>query len=199
MINATACILIGGKSKRFGSTKWKVKLGSKSVIEHIWSASSEFKFQYLIGKSKPKGIKKMFIEDLYDVQAPIIGLVSSIKSSKTDWILLLSCDLPLLNKDSLRSLWKSRGEKYDAVIPIVNGYRQPLCGLYRKRIKKELDMYIAKKNLSLNFFLESINCNFICISDNEQRFINMNTKEDFNKIEKIFELSTTKQSFRNNR
>ena len=37
MINATACILIGGKSKRFGSTKWKVKLGSKSVIEHIWS------------------------------------------------------------------------------------------------------------------------------------------------------------------
>ena len=90
MINATACILIGGKSKRFGSTKWKAKLGSKSVIEHIWSASSEFKFQYLIGKTKPKNIKKMFIEDLFDSQAPIIGLVSSIKSSKTDWILLLS-------------------------------------------------------------------------------------------------------------
>ena len=60
MINATACILIGGQSKRFGSTKWKVNLGSKSVVEHIWSASSEFKFQYLIGKTKPKNIKKMF-------------------------------------------------------------------------------------------------------------------------------------------
>ena len=192
MINATACILIGGKSKRFGSTKWKVKLGSKSVIEHIWSASSEFKFQYLIGKSKPKRIKKMFIEDLYDSQAPIIGLVSSIGSSKTDWILLLSCDLPLLNRGSLKTLWNSKREKYDAVIPIINGYRQPLCGLYHKRIKKKLDMYIAKKNLSLNYFLESINCNFICISDNEQTFINMNTKEDFEKVKRIFELYTTK-------
>lgn len=192
MINATACILIGGKSKRFGSTKWKAKLGSKSVIEHIWSASSEFKFQYLVGKTKPKNIKEMFIEDLFDFQAPIIGLVSSIKSSKTDWILLLSCDLPLIDKDSLRAIWNSSREKYDAVIPIVNGYRQPLCGLYHKRIKKKLDMYIAKKNLSLNFFLESINCNFICISDNEQTFINMNTKEDFEKVKRIFELYTTK-------
>ena len=78
----------------------------------------------------------MFIEDLYDVQAPIIGLVSSIKSSKTDWILLLSCDLPLLNRGSLRTLWNSKREEYDAVIPIINGYRQPLCGLYHKRIKK---------------------------------------------------------------
>ena len=60
------------------------------------------------------------------------------------------------------------------------------------RIKKELDIYIAKKNLSLNFFLESINCNFICISDNEQTFINMNKKEDFEKVKRIFELSTTK-------
>ena len=83
MINATACILIGGKSKRFGSTKWKAKLGSKSVIEHIWNASSEFKFQYLIGKTRPKkNIKKMFIEDLFDSQAPIIGLVSSINHLK---------------------------------------------------------------------------------------------------------------------
>ena len=192
MINATACILIGGKSKRFGSTKWKAKLGSKSVIEHIWSASSEFKFQYLVGKTKPKNIKEKFIEDLFDFQAPIIGLVSSIKSSKTDWILLLSCDLPLIDKDSLRAIWNSNREKYDAVIPIVNGYRQPLCGLYHKRIKKKLDIYIAKKNLSLNFFLESINCNFICISDNEQTFINMNTKEDFKKVKRIFELSKTK-------
>ena len=192
MINATACILIGGKSNRFGSTKWKVKLGSKSVIEHIWNASSEFKFQCLIGKRKPKDVKKMFIKDLFDFQAPIIGLVSSIKPSKTNWILLLSCDLPLIDKDSLRTIWNSRREKYDAVIPIVNGYRQPLCGLYHKRIKKKLDIYTAKKNLSLNFFLESINCNFIRISDNEQTFINMNTKEDFEKVKRIFELSTTK-------
>ena len=134
----------------------------------------------------------MFIKDIYDSQAPIIGLVSSIKSSETDWILLLSCDLPLLNKDSLRSIWNSKEQKYDAVIPIVKGYRQPLCGLYHKRIKKKLDIYIAKKNLSLNFFLESINCNFICMSDNEQTFINMNTKEDFKKVKRIFELSTTK-------
>jgi len=192
MINATACILIGGKSKRFGSTKWKAKLGSKSVIEHIWNASSEFKFQYLIGKTKPKNFKKVFIEDLYDSQAPIIGLVSSIGSSKTNWILLLSCDLPLLNRGSLRTLWNSKREKYDAVIPIINGYRQPLCGLYHKRIKKKLDMYIAKKNLSLNYFLESINCNFICMSDNEQTFINMNTKEDFEKVKRLFELYKTK-------
>jgi len=186
MIEATANILIGGKSQRFGSEKWKTKLGSHMILDHIWNSCINFKYQNLIGKKKPENIDKPFILDQYNTQAPIIGLHSAINSSNTKWVLLLSCDLPLINKDCLKFIWDSKAKKIDAVVPITKTQAQPLCSLYNVNILNKLDSSIKNKKFSLKNFLKSINTQFIKMNKYEKLFFNMNTQKDLKKIKLIY-------------
>ena len=50
MISASAFILIGGNSKRFGTTKWQAMINGKTVLERMWKSCDKFQERYLIGK-----------------------------------------------------------------------------------------------------------------------------------------------------
>ena len=182
MIEATAYILMGGKNTRFGSEKWKAKLGSQIVLDSIWNACSIFKERKLIGKKKPEQINKTFITDIYNYHAPIVGLHTALINSKTNWILVLSCDLPLINEGCLKFIWDSKKKGVDAVVPIVKDQVQPLCSLYNIDILSQLNYSINKQNLSLHKFLKSINTQFINMDHYERSFFNMNTQDDLKKI-----------------
>ena len=96
MITAKAFILIGGENKRFGSPKWKAVIDGKTVLDRIWDSCTEFENRFVVGKEKPSDLNKSFIQDELKLNAPINGLYTALKNSKTDWNLLLSCDLPLI-------------------------------------------------------------------------------------------------------
>ncbi len=186
MIEATANILIGGKSQRFGSEKWKAKLGSKIILTHILNSCKNFKHLNLIGKKKPNNINYTFISDHYDIQAPLIGLHSAIISSNTEWILLIACDLPLINENCLKFIWDSKIEGFDSVIPIVKGKMQPLCALYNINILKKLNLSIQNKQFSIKKFINSINAQFLEIVNYKNLFLNMNTINDYREIKLIY-------------
>ena len=183
-IPATATILIGGESKRFGSPKWQATINGRSILDRIWGVCNGFENRYVIGKEKPDSISYPFIKDELDIQAPIIGLYTALKNTKTDWILLLSCDLPLIDSKVFQKLWDSKNEKCDAVIPNANGKIQVTCGLYHKRNLEKLETEIQNGNYSLIKLLEKINSTFIDFGD-DQRLINMNTKKDMRAAEII--------------
>ena len=88
-INASAFILIGGKSKRFGSPKWKAHFNGKPILDNIWNACDSFQNRFVIGKEKPNGIMKPFVQDELEINAPINGLYTALRHSTSDWILLL--------------------------------------------------------------------------------------------------------------
>ena len=58
---ASAFILIGGKSERFGSPKWRAKINGELVIDRLWKSSKNFEHRYVIGKKKPPDMDKPFI------------------------------------------------------------------------------------------------------------------------------------------
>ena len=60
---ASAFILTGGKSERFGSPKWRSKIKGKTVLDRVWDACRNFEHRYVIGKEKPADIDKPFICD----------------------------------------------------------------------------------------------------------------------------------------
>ena len=183
MIEATAYILMGGKSTRFGSEKWKAKLGSHTVLDVVWNACNIFKKRKLIGKKKPTQKNKTFILDIYNYCAPIVGIHTAIVNSKTNWILILSCDLPLINEECLKFIWDSKTEQVDAVVPIVKNRIQPLCSLYNIDILSQLNHSINKQNFSLHNFLKTINTQFINMDHYEKSFLNMNTQNDLKRVQ----------------
>ena len=183
-IPATAYILIGGESKRFGSLKWQTTINGQTILDRIWDACDGIENRYVIGKENPNSISYPFIKDELEINAPINGLYTALKYSKTDWILLLSCDLPLIGSKVFNKLWDSKSENCDIIIPVSNDKIQVACGFYQKRIFTKLESEIQNGNYSLFKLVEKLNSYYINFGDN-QSFLNMNTKKDLRTVKKI--------------
>ena len=174
-------ILIGGKSERFGSEKWRANINGKSVLDRIWDACMHFEERVVIGKEKPKNFKKPFICDQLEIQAPINGLYTAIQNSGHDWIQLVSCDLPLIEANVFQMLWNSNTQESDTVIPFSNNRYQVTCALYHKRILNYLESAINENDLSLLSLIKNLirtKVNF----NSDKRFWNMNTKKNLGEI-----------------
>ena len=77
-IPATAYILIGGESKRFGSLKWKTTINGQTILDRIWDACDGIGNRYVIGKKKLDSISYPFIKDELEINAPINGLYTAL-------------------------------------------------------------------------------------------------------------------------
>ena len=178
-IPATAFILIGGESKRFGSPKWAATIDGQRMIDRTWELCDIFENRFVVGKEKPNAISYPFIEDELDIQSPINGIYSALNHSKSDWNFIISCDLPLMKNEIIQSIWITGNHKTDALVPMVKNYLQPTCGFYHKRILKLILQQIKTDDLSLHGLLNSINTETVNLDLNEKEFTNMNTAADY--------------------
>ena len=180
-IPISAFILIGGKSERFGSEKWRSNINGKSVLDRIWDACMHFEERIVIGKEKPKDFKKPFIYDQLEIQAPINGLYTAIQHTEHDWIQLVSCDLPLIEADVFQILWNTKTQESNAVIPLTNNQHQVTCALYHRRILNYLKSAIDKNDFSLLSLIKNLQITKINFNS-DKRFWNMNTKKNLVEI-----------------
>ena len=180
-IPISAFILIGGKSERFGSEKWRANINGKSVLDRIWDGCMYFEERIVIGKEKPKDFKKPFICDQLEIQAPINGLYTAIKHAEDDWIQLVSCDLPLIDTDVFQILWNTKTQESDAVIPLTNNRHQVTCALYHKRILNYLESAIYENDFSLLSLIKNLKITKVNFNS-DKRFWNMNTKKNLGEI-----------------
>ena len=99
-LEITAVILAGGKSSRMGSDKSLLKLGNKTLIEHVVDTVRPYVKSVLIvtnDNEKYHFINDVcFISDIRKDQGPLMGLVSGISSVDTKWSFVTSCDMPLI-------------------------------------------------------------------------------------------------------
>jgi len=185
MIPVSAFILIGGNSKRFGSPKWQAKINGISVLDIIWKTCDIFQSRFIIGKTKSPDLDKPFLNDLLSFQAPINGLFTALTFTKTDWIFLISCDLPLINQTILQELQDEDNHHADVVIPLINKQAQVTCAFYHKRILSIVTHRISQKKYSLIDLVKSINTQWINMTQHKSEFTNMNTRKDYEVILKM--------------
>lgn len=184
MIPATAFILIGGKSQRFGSPKWKVHLNNETILDRLWKTCNIFQEKFIIGKNNPENFVKPFIKDLLMLDAPINGLYTGIIQASTEWIFLLSCDIPLIDSSIIEKLWNQKVERTKAVVPIAFNKSQVTCAFYHKSILSQLESAINFKSYSLQSLLDDISPLTVDFK-NDKRFFNMNTEKDLDEIKKL--------------
>ena len=183
-IEATAFILIGGQSKRYGSIKWKEKINGVMILDHIWNCCKNFQYRYLIGKNNFTIPNYDLILDELIIQSPISGLYTALNHSKTEWNMILSCDLPLLNSNILEKIWKKSEKKFDAIIPYVNNKPQYTWALYNKKCLPTIKSNIDSGFYSIHNIVKQIKTSDI-IFKNETAFFNMNTRKDYKKIKTV--------------
>ena len=171
MFNASAYILIGGQSQRFGSQKWKVQIYGKPVLDHLWEKCSDFGSRWVVGKHQPIGLDNPFIKDKLILRAPFNGLYTALHHTQTEWNLILSCDLPLLTATVIEQLWRKKHNNSYGVIPKTKKGLEPLAGFYNRR------------SISLlNSRLENEDFTIINMDSDKDSFFNMNKPEDYETV-----------------
>ena len=97
--NILAVVLAGGKSKRFGEDKNHIKLGDKTLLEHVLSKISNKFEEVLIVSShnieKPKNKNVTIIPDCFDDFGPLAGVLSSMKWIKKKKKLSMGCNISI--------------------------------------------------------------------------------------------------------
>ncbi len=143
--DATLVILAGGESRRMGLPKHLLPTSGGTVIEHlIGKLSSLFLETLVVGrKLNVEGEECRIVEDARPEQCPLVGIYSGLCAAKTDSCFVLACDLPFVKPELVRYLL-SRADGVDIVVPIINGFYEPLCAVYRRTaipvIEETLDL-----------------------------------------------------------
>lgn len=150
----TGILLAGGKSSRMGREKGLVEFRGKPLISYGIDLLSTYTDQILISSANPDYLQFGFdmVPDEMTGRGPAAGLAASLNRTRTDWNLVLACDLPFMEPELIDQLLSVRGT-YHAVIPIHQDTIEPLCGLYHKDLAMQFSTAVAEGKLALHKIL----------------------------------------------
>ena len=180
----TGIILSGGKSCRMGNDKGLCMLGEKPMVSYGLEVLNSLCDEVLI--SANDGVYDKFnypiIRDEVFEIGPLGGLFSAIKKAKYKHVLVLSCDMPFVNKELFEHILKGKGDRL-AAIPQIGNFLEPTCGYYNKGILPILEEQIRKKEYRLRDLLEKAKYKKIEISNSmpfytTHIFYNINNPKD---------------------
>ena len=184
----TGIVLAGGKSTRMGEDKGLMELNNKPLIDYSIEVLSKVCDDLIIGAnfSEYKRFGYPMIPDEIRYIGPIGGIYSCLKVSSTKDNIILSCDIPLITQPVIEFLLSEKND-YQIVVPVVNGFPEPLCAYYHISVIDGLKQLITRKEYKLQFALEQFRTHFLPIDSkqkfyNEMLFSNVNSPGDLIRI-----------------
>jgi molybdopterin-guanine dinucleotide biosynthesis protein A len=160
-----ALILAGGKSSRMGRDKALVTYQGKPMLQRVYQVAAECTQQVYVltpWKERYQNILPSDCNYLTETQSgkgPVNGLSEGLAQISADWILLLACDLPLLDVEIIKN-WINKLSQIPsstlALVPQRSQIWEPMCAFYRKEVKTELDIFLKKGKRSFQDLLSGI-------------------------------------------
>ncbi len=179
---ATLIILAGGEAKRMGFPKHQLMVDGRRVLDELHDKLSHlFVETIVVGRdvvNPPPGTR--IAEDLFAVRSPLVGIHAGLTASPTDLTFVVACDMPYV-EPSLVEYLLSRSESVDAVVPIVRGYYEPLCAVYRRTCLEPIERLIRQGMLKVSELYRLIGVREISekqiqqYDSDLQSFVNLNT------------------------
>lgn len=192
----TGVVLAGGKSRRFGSNKALADWGCATLLETVVSSLSAVVPKVLV-VTKEKGPFAYLerggvrvIEDLFRQDHPLGGLYTGLQGLKTRHAFVCACDMPLIEPKLIEALWEARAD-YDAVIPLWQGKRQTLCGIYSKDCAGMIRAAIDHDALGIHKLFDSLKTRFFLEEETKRAdpqgrsFMDIDTAEDYARVKKV--------------
>ncbi len=186
--DVSIAILAGGQSRRMGRDKSFVTVNGKPMVERVLEQVQALNLPVFVVANEPARytfLKLPIFTDVVPDKGSLGGLYSALYHSKTPYTLCVACDMPFLVPELLEHIIQLRHE-YDAVVPEVNRYLQPLHAIYSTACLKPLFEQMQSSHLAIYDLFHRLNTRIISQSvlmqfDADLRsFINVNTPEDLN-------------------
>ncbi|MDR1977515.1 MAG: molybdenum cofactor guanylyltransferase [Synergistaceae bacterium] len=186
-VRATAAILAGGKSRRFGSDKTTLRWGEGTILEKIARRCRCLFDEILIvgnapGKFSIPGAEE--IEDIYADAGPLGGIHAALRRAANDRVFVTACDMPFFDGALAAALLEcSRG--HDVAVPREGVRLQPLFAVYNRTALPEIERMLAEGERALRLLYGRVRVKCLdrdkwgAVEREDRLFFNINFPEDY--------------------
>ena len=153
MDTSAGFVLCGGRSSRMGRDKGLLPVDGKTLVERtaerVLAAAGSVT---LIGA--PERYRHLGLPVVPDLMAdcgPIGGLYTALKMTRSEWTLLVACDMPGVTAEFLGELLAAAiGRRSTCLVPETESGRHPLCAVYHRRGLGAVEFSIQHKRFKMH-------------------------------------------------
>ena len=175
MSEVSVAVLAGGKSSRFGSPKINANLNGHEFGEVIFNTlkKSQFEQIFLVGgeRSDASRWEVDYLKDEFPDSGPLGALVTAMRVTRSQRLLILPCDVPFIDIQTLELL-KSVNADFDVRVASTDS-PQWLCSTWSLGLKDFLERQFAEGQRAIHQVCGLVKTEFIEVSRESLRNINL--------------------------
>jgi len=184
-----AFILAGGQSRRMGSDKSQLRLQNQTFVDKIAATLTDVAGAITLVGARYSHPHFPSVADVYPQWGALGGLHAALSACKSEWALVVACDLPFVTAELFQYLVSLRTD-HEAVVPLQSDRRpQPLSALYRIQpcLSRATKLIETGHRRPLDL-LELVNTRWVPFTEltnlhqAEKFFVNINTPEDYDAV-----------------
>jgi molybdenum cofactor guanylyltransferase len=184
--DCTALILAGGESRRMGQDKANLRLGEHTMLQNAVAILQPLFAETILCVRQPRpeiALLQVCDDPLYC--GPLAALVSGLERAATPWVYATACDVPFISPEVVDFLATLRAG-FQAVVPLVHGYPQPLAAFYAASCLGEAqDCLNSTGKHSMRALLDKLQVRYVgeaalrAVDPVLRSFIDLDTPQDF--------------------
>jgi len=150
-------LLAGGRSSRMGADKSSLDWRGQPLWQHqLWLAGEISASEVLIS-GRPDGPYReaaAVVSDEMSDCGPLAGVAALLGSMRSEWLVVVAVDMPLLDGETLRKLIDARHDQV-GVVPIINHRSEPLAAVYPRAVLPLAREQLQSADRSLQRFVRT--------------------------------------------
>lgn len=161
-----AIILVGEKSKRMGKNKALLKINGRCLIEHVIDRLSIVFKDVLIVTPLPASFRFLnkqrvkIVKDVVFQKGPLGGIYTGLFYSRDKYNFICGCDMPFLNWRLLKAMVSMTAD-IDILVPLINGFLEPLHSIYSRRCIKSIEKHLKADDLKIKKIFSEVRCRYL--------------------------------------
>ncbi|MGJ7548540.1 molybdenum cofactor guanylyltransferase MobA [Pseudomonas alloputida] len=176
-------ILAGGRGQRMGGRdKGLLEWHGEPLVAHIQRIVRPLTDDLVISCNRNQQAYAAYADQLVgdaeaDFPGPLAGVIAGLKAAKHDWVVVLACDAPLVDRDLLDALRQLAVTSGSAAMVRQGGYWQPMFSVLPCSVLPVLEQAwsAGERSLQKALLRETVR-GFECAED-DRRLSNFNSPE----------------------
>lgn len=190
-------VLAGGRSRRMGTEKALLELGSTTLIETVINRLEPLFDNVIVSTANGNSFPELNLTEVSDVYCgcgSLGGLHAGLTAAGSDHVFAVACDMPLVNTALVRRMI-SLSEGFDVVVPRIQAenadqgeseqmWFEPLHAVYGKTCLPQMENLLERKNLRIFDFFSQAKVRYVdadeirAVDPDMLSFFNINTPAD---------------------
>lgn len=186
----TAVVLAGGQGQRMGGVdKGWVTFNGRPMIHHVLEQITPQVQSVIINANRSvedyRALGHQVVEDVEaGFHGPLMGMLTGLSYAKTDWVLFVPCDVPLLPGNLVEKLYRAVVTNQVDVAVVHDGERlQPVISLVNRSLLPSLERWLAEGKRKIDRWYMQHRMVVVPFDNPEEDFMNLNTRQEVQELE----------------